>query len=254
MVSRTKIMAIASGLAAGGFLYLRFGWDNNPALSGWGWYQGAALLAGIGLAGVFPEAWLSAAIGLVLAPVLVEAVQTGLHLSRDASCCNLWPIGLVTVFFFGLPAPLIGSGIGLLAARIQIPRLAYFAPLACALAIGVFLPAVQNAQRQKLEAETIPALLRQIYDAETSASQSGGNFTCDGARLPGAAGRLGWTRIGESSLKKYLIVQQFTIRLDCPSDIGSRSFQLRAFSHDANYHAASFSMDQSGMLIVQPVR
>jgi hypothetical protein len=256
MISRTRILAIAIGLVTGGFLYLRFGWDNNSALSSWEWYQGAALLAGIGLAGIFHEAWLSAAIGLVLAPILVETVQTGLHLSRDPSCCNLWPIGLAAVFFFGLPAPLLGSGIGLLAVRGRLPRVAYFAPLVGALAIGMLLPNIQTAQRQRLETETIPSLLRQIYDAETSyrTSQPGGNFACDGALLPGSAGKLAWTHIGESSLKKYLMVQQFTIRLDCPNEIGSRDFQLRAFSHDVNYHASSFSMDETGRLIVQPVR
>jgi hypothetical protein len=69
MMSHKKALAIASGLLVGGFLFLRFGWDNNMELSGWQWYQGAALLGGIGLAGVFPEAQLTAAVGLGMAPL-----------------------------------------------------------------------------------------------------------------------------------------------------------------------------------------
>jgi hypothetical protein len=52
MVAYKKALAIASGLLAGGFLYQRFGLDNSVDFSGW---QGAALLGGIGLAGIFPR-------------------------------------------------------------------------------------------------------------------------------------------------------------------------------------------------------
>ena len=107
MVSHRKALAIASGLLVGGFLFLRFSWDNNGGLSSWEWYQGATLLGGIGLAGMLPGARLSVALGLCTAPVLVGIVQTFLNVSRDPTCCNLWPIGLVLVLFFGLPAPLM---------------------------------------------------------------------------------------------------------------------------------------------------
>ncbi len=59
------LLAFVSGLLAGGFLYHRFGFDGkNVQLYGWQWYQAAVLLIAIGLAGVFPEPWQSAAIAL----------------------------------------------------------------------------------------------------------------------------------------------------------------------------------------------
>jgi hypothetical protein len=191
MVSHRKALAIASGLLAGGFLFLRFGWDNNAGLSGWEWYQGATLLGGIGLAGMLPGARLNVAIGLCTAPVLVETVQTYLHVSRDPTCCGLWPIGLVLVFFFGLPAPLIGSGISRLLTQIRLPSTA-------------------------------------------------------------ATGKLGWSHLGGSTMNNYLFVQHYTIRLDCPNDM--RGFRVRAFSHDFHVPAAQFSMDETGKLVVEPVR
>jgi hypothetical protein len=147
-----KALAIASGLFAGGFLFLQFGWDNNAALTGWGWYEVAALLGGIGLAGIFPEARLSAAIGLATAPSLIygaEWIPVG---------DSMWPIGLVAIFFFSFPAVLIGSGIGWVLARTRLPRTVYFIALASALIIGALLPNIQNAQRQRLETETVPGL------------------------------------------------------------------------------------------------
>lgn len=245
-----KFVAFISGLVAGGFLFLRFGWDDNASLSGWEWYQGAALLGGIGLAGVFPEAHLGAAVGVGIAPFLVESVQTYLHFSRDPTCCGLWPIGLALVLFFGLPAPLIGSGIGRLLMRTSLPLRVYFVPLFSCLAIGALLPNLQNAQRQSLEAETIPGLLRQIFNAERvySASRPSGIFACDGTLLPGAAGKLGWSHRGGSTMNNYLAVGHYTILLDCPNYISPRSFRVRAFSHDDKDPGASFAIDQTGAL------
>jgi len=192
MVSHMKALAIISGLLAGGFLFLRFGWDNNAGPSGWEWYQGAALLGGIGLAGIFPEARLSAAISLGIAPLLIETVQTFLHISRDPTCCNLWPIGLVIVFFFVVPAPLIGCGISRLLIVTRLPRTVYFVPLTIGLVIGALLPNIQNTERHRFETEKVPGLLKQIYEAEMiySARQANGIFACDGTLLPGAAGKL----------------------------------------------------------------
>ena len=62
--------------------------------------------------------------------------------------------------------------------RARLPRTFYFVPLTSALVIGALLPTIQNAQRQSLETETIPGLLRQIHDAERvySARQPNGIF------------------------------------------------------------------------------
>ena len=51
MASPHTALAVASDFVVGAFLYLRFGWDNNAALTGWQWYQSAALLGAISLAG-----------------------------------------------------------------------------------------------------------------------------------------------------------------------------------------------------------
>ena len=252
MTSHNKALAFVGGLLAGGFLFLQFGWDNNMALFGWKWYQGAALLGGIGLAAEFPEAQLGAAIGLGIAPFLIESVQTGLHISRDSTCCNLWPIGLVMILFFGLPAPLIGVGISRLFIRIRLPRTVYLAALTSSLMIGALLPNIQNAQHHRLETETVPGLLKQIYGAEMAyrARQPGGNFACDGTLLPGAAGKLGWSHVGGTTIKDLLIVQHYSISLDCPNYLNPHGFRVRAFSHDFHVRAPEFSIDETGKFTV----
>ena len=161
---RTSVLAIISGFLAGGFLFLRFGWDNTANLVGWESYQAAALLGGIGLAGVFPEARLSAAVAFGIAPFLVESVQTFLQISRDPTCCGLWPIGLAMVLFFGLPAPLIGTGISRLLMRTRLPRAVYLIPLTGCLVIGALLPNIQRAQFQRLGTETVPGPLKQTQE------------------------------------------------------------------------------------------
>ena len=157
-----RLLAFISGLIAGGFLFLQFGWDNSDAPSGWKWYQAAALLGGIGFAGVFrAEARLAAALGMGIGPLLVVCVQLAVHMARDPTCCNLWPIGLVMVLFFSLPAPLIGSGISRLLMRTRLPRAVYFIPLTGCLVIGALLPNIQRAQFQRLGTETVPGPLKQ---------------------------------------------------------------------------------------------
>ncbi|MEN3339850.1 MAG: hypothetical protein V7647_3526 [Acidobacteriota bacterium] len=256
MVSHSKALAIASGLLVGGFLFLRFAGDNNAGLFSWEWYQGATLLGGIGLAGMLPGARLSVALGLCTAPLLVESIRTWLHVSRDPTCCSLWPIGLVLALFFGLPGPLIGSGISRLLTRIRLPRTVYAVPLTMALVIGALLPSLQHKERQRLETEIVPGLLKQIYDAEMvyRAGQPNGIFTCEGDRLPGAAGKLGWSTVTGSTMNKYLFIQHYTISLDCPNDISPRGFRVRASSHEFHMPAPKFSMDETGKLVVEPVR
>jgi hypothetical protein len=249
MVMRRKALAIASGFLAGGFLFLRFGWAKNGTLFGWEWYLGAALLEGIGVPGIFSEDQLSAAIGLGVAPTLIESVEIYLH-----PYMSFWPIVLPLIFLFTFPAPLMGYGISRLLKRSQLPWMVYLVPLTGALAIGALLPNIQNTQRQTLETKTVPGLVRQIYSAEMlySAHRTDGAFACDGTLLPGAVGNLGWVQNGVLTNKKYLIIQHYTISLDCPNETTPRSFGVKAFLNDGHLPGASYSMDQTGKLVVEP--
>src|SRR5208283_2521973 len=92
---------------------------------GWKWYQCAALLGGIGLAGVFPENWLSAAFALGIAPILIDSAE----IYRQA---DLWPISLALIVFFSLPAPFVGSTISRVLTRAGRPRTVYFVALTSA--------------------------------------------------------------------------------------------------------------------------
>jgi hypothetical protein len=116
-----RVLAIASGVVVGGFLYLRFGFDLSGRASDWQWYQGAALLGAMGLAGVFPGSWLGVAFAVGMVPLLVEVVRTVLNMFRDPTCCDSWPFGLAIVFAVGILPPLIGSGISRLLMRTRLP-------------------------------------------------------------------------------------------------------------------------------------
>ena len=71
-----------------------------------------------------------------------------------------------------------------------------------------------------------------------SAGQPERNFPCDGALLPGAAGKLDWKK-GDSPVNKYLVVDFDTIRLDCPNEVNPRDFQLTAVSNERYIPAPS---------------
>jgi hypothetical protein len=237
-------LAIAVGLLAGGFLYVQFGFGTRDNFSDWQWYQAAAFLTGAGLAGIFPEVWLSATIALVTAPTLAAAAQTCFQLVKDPTCCNLWPIGLAMVFFFGLPASLLGVGIGNRLARERLPRLVHAATLAGGVLLAALLPHIRYTEQLRLESKTIPGILHEIHDAEMaySASQPDGSFTCDGTQLPGVAGRLGWKRSSNSTrLRTSFSVQRYFIFLDCSNDVSPRGFLARA--------TPGFSIDQTGKLV-----
>jgi hypothetical protein len=235
------------GFVTGAFLFHQFGWNHRSDFFGWQWYQGVALLAGIGLAGTFHEGRAKAAIALVAAPTLAVTVETFFQVFRDSTCCNLWPIGLVLVFFFSLPAPLIGTGIGHLLLRTRLPRTAYAVALTVALGFGALLPHIIHSGHQRM-VDAIPGILNQIHDAEMaySASQPDGSFTCDGTQLPGPAGKLAWGRSPDSTNSKtYLNVRQYFIFLDC--SVGPRGFLVKA---TAGSPSPGFSIDQTGKLIV----
>ena len=243
-----RLLATAIGLFVGGFLFHQIGFDNHR-FYGWQWYQGAVLLAAIGLAGVLPEAWLSAAIALGIAPSLVFCYEiVYLHPAE-----SMWPVVLPLLVLFSFPAPLIGSSLTKLLMRIRLPQAVYVVALTGALIIGAFLPNLQNLWLRRVETVTVPRLLKQIYEAEMtySARQPEGNFICDGTLLPGAAGKLGWHN-GNSSINKYLVVDFYTISLDCPNEMNPRSFRLTADSNEGYIPAPRLSIDMNGKLIVMP--
>ena len=250
--ARTQAVAIACGLLIGAFLFQRSGFDNNGLLIGWEWYVGAVLLAGIGLAGIFREAQFSATFGLCLGPTVVFLIEV--VALRPAE--SMWPVVLPLVFLFSFPVPIIGSATSSLLLRTQVPRAVYFVPLASALLVAALLPNLQSMQRQRVETRTVPRVLKQIHDAEMtySAGQPSGNFACDGTLLPGAAGKLKWDHANGSTIRNYLIVKYYTIRLDCLNDSYPRSFRLNASSHEGYIPAPDLSMDTTGKLVVGPVR
>jgi hypothetical protein len=112
---------------------------------------------------------------------------------------------------------------------------------------------LQNLWLQRIETVTVPTLLKQIYQAEMTYSKGRpqGDFTCDGALLPGSAGKLGWRR-GDSSTTTYLNIDFYTISLDCPDESNPRSFRLTADSNEGYIPAPELSMDMNGQLIVKP--
>lgn len=255
MVSRTRALAFASGLIVGAFLFFGFGWDSNVAFAAWQWYLAASLLAGIGLAGIFPAAWLSAVAGLVVGPVLLEAAQTARHLVRDPSCCNLFPVALVMVFFFCLPAPLLGGSVcAHFAHKDSVPRAVWGVTLAAGLAVGALLPSIQNARLRLIETRKIPQLLGQIHDAELaySARQPDGRFACDGAQLPGAMGKMGWYPARQSLTRTFFIDGEYSVSLECFNNGRPRGFLLNAAPAYPALRAARLLMDQSGKLVVVP--
>jgi hypothetical protein len=190
--------------------------------SGWKLYQVPALLGGIGLAGLFDEAWLVAVIGLGLAPTLIVGIEVFRHPAE-----SMWPIALPMVFFLGFPAPLIGGGISGLLTLTKVHRMV-----------------------------SMPRLLKQIYDAEIvyRAQRPEGSFACDGSLLPGAAGTLGWEHGDGSMIKKYLRVQYYTISLDCSNEMNPRGFAITASSNEGSIHVPVLSMNVTGKLVVEPVR
>ena len=208
---RTNWLPFSIGLAVGGLLMLLYGWENRTNFLGWEWYQVSALLAGFGLTGLFPLATGSVTQGLVLGPVLLESVRTALDMARDSSCCNLWPIGLVLVFLFALPGPVLGRVIRRLLRPAQFPRGVFVAALIAGFLFGATAPGLERLRNHSIETEQVPQLLKQIHAAEMAyqSRQSNGSFACDGKLLPGAAGKLGWTHTAGTKLYNLLFVRYY---------------------------------------------
>ena len=118
-------------------MFHRFGFDNDGRLHGWHWYQMAVLLAAVGLAGIFPEAWQAATISLALAPTLVFCYAiVYLHPAE-----SMWPVVLPMIFLFSFQAPIIGTSLtSSFLTHTRLPQVVYFLALAGALIIGVALP------------------------------------------------------------------------------------------------------------------
>ncbi len=250
----TKALALGSALVVGGFLFFRFGFETNMAFgSTWGWYQGAALLAGIGLAGIFRAQWPFVAVGLWAGPFVYETAATAQHIARDSTCCNLWPIVLVAVLMFCLPAPFIGAGIGVsLMRRNWLPRVGSAGAIVTALAIGGLLPHFVEAVLHRLERQTVPQLLAQIHDAEMaySASQPDGAFACEGKLLPGPAGKLHWYPARPPSATTFFMIGVYSVSLECLNHAEPHGFRLRAGPSYPSTRLDRFTMDQSGVLDV----
>lgn len=249
----TELWAVASGLVAGAFLFFRYYTLQTDHLWGLRWYEGALLLAGLGLAGLFPEAWLGAALSMAVAAFLGTGVETYLEtyleISRDPGCCNLWPIGLAMSLILGFPAPLIGGAIGRVLARMPVPKFVYALPLAAALGIGASLPVIQQAEYRRIETDEIPALLKRIYAAEISfrARRADQAFTCDGRQLPEVR-NVRWTRSEEGT---FTVVQHYTITLEeCPNEASPHRFRLTAFSRGQTRTGPRFSIDETGELVI----
>lgn len=137
-----RLLALVAGLLVGGFLFHRFGFDNdNALLHGWQWYQGAVMLAAIALAGLVPGASLVATVALAIAPSLVFCYEVVyLHPAE-----SMWPVVLPIVFLFSFPAPIIGGTIARLLTRTRFPHTLSLLALTSALIIGFLLPNLRKS-------------------------------------------------------------------------------------------------------------
>jgi len=245
-----QILAMLSGILLAGLLFFRL-WDSPFSRE---WYQAALLLSPIGLAAVFPRARLSALGGLMLGSALAVIASTVLELYRDPSCCNLWPIGIVLVFLFCLPATLLGGFASYLLGRTGLPRPFYVAPLALSLAIPALFPYIEKVQQDRLQTVTIPKILNDIYRAEMAyaAGRPDGAFACDGKQLPGVE-NLGWRHVTGETLNNGLTVRYYYVTLKCLNDARPRSFRVTTHAWDKTFRdrgVPNFFIDPSGELIV----
>jgi len=255
-MSRVKMLAMASGFVAGGFLFLRCYQEESPffrfsnsLLWDWQWYEVALLLSAIGLVGVFPSAWLrvtvSLGLGVYFSAILEGLLEPGYH--GHFLVLPPWLVALVWGFPMSFLAPLAGGAIGRRLSRTRIPRSLYFALLAIGLGLGGSLPAMDRAQRRRLETQELPALLKRIYEAEMaySAARSDKHFTCDPTQLPAVAA-LNWR--GERRFA--MASRRYFVQLDC-SYVGPYGFRVAAASYSSSPHF-SISIDETGELLAGP--
>jgi hypothetical protein len=245
----TKLLAVVTGIATGAFLFAWYAPLQIDNFWGLHWYEGALLLAALGIGGLFPGGWLVGTVGMGIVPFLSEGIRTYLALSRDPSCCNLWPIGLAMWLVLGFPAPIIGGALGRTLHRVRIPRALYFIPLAGGLAIGALLPRLQSAEYRSV-VQQMPSLLQRIYQAQLSyqAARPDHTFACDGRQLPDVA-TLRWTSAGGHTAR-LLIVGHYSVVLECRDAQHTDRFRVRAFSrHNRTRTDPAFLIDQTGQLL-----
>ena len=149
----TKLGAIASGLVAGGFLFFQYSRLLSHNFWELTWYEAALLFIGLGLAGLFPRAWLSAVLSTAVAAFLGVGFQIYSDLSRNPKCCNLWPLAFVMWLFLGIPAPLFGGVVGYLMSARRVSRLFFLSLLAVGLGIGLGLPLIQQNEYRHIESK-----------------------------------------------------------------------------------------------------
>ena len=180
---------------------------------------------------VFRQARRAAVAGVALAPCLVAALQTGVQMSRDSGCCNLWPIGLVLAIAVG--------GAGADRRWVREPPARSCSPAAARLGDrrgrrdGNCRAVARDHARRAASAGA------RGYPAADELHLRSGNgvrgaatrrrvHACDGVKLPDV-GKFGWTDDGRETIHNLLIVQDHTIRLACPTTVGT--FRVEAFSH-----------------------
>jgi hypothetical protein len=146
-----KLGAIVSGLVAGGFLFFQYSRLSTHNFWELTWYEAALLLVGLGLAGLFPSAWVGAVLSTAAAAFLGVGFQIYSDLSRNPKCCNLWPLAFVMWLFLGIPAPLFGGVIGYLISARRVSRLFFLSLLAAGVGIGLGLPLIQHNVYRPIE-------------------------------------------------------------------------------------------------------
>jgi hypothetical protein len=260
-MSRTKVLAIISGLLVGAFLDLRLS-PPGPSRS-WEWYQVALLLGGIGLGGVFPAAWLWGPIGMAAARFLMFFVKYHSPSGLLSGVLDEETTLALLFILMAVPAPLIGGTISRLLSRKPIPRFFYFAALASTVAVGAAATGQSRARsrdsaqlRDRLDAEGMPALLKRIYEAEMaySTGRRDRSFACDGDQLPGREmGALEWSNGLRSTIRNRNILYtqrgKYTLRLECPDTPSPVDrFRVTAYPHIPEPSSPTLTIDQTGEL------
>ncbi len=189
---RTKPLAFAAGVVLGLFLFLRFKFSTPWLAPGISliqlWSQSALLLAGIGLAGTFRDAWLWGPFGASVAPILyVWGMYEGFRRPNPETLGFMMVLVLLTA-----SAPLAGGTIQVVLRNRRISRSFYRVVLASALTAGAVIPVISGiSHRSEEEAQEgrqtkqISDLLKDIYKAEVAYSEDRPDraFTCEGYRL-----------------------------------------------------------------------
>lgn len=252
---RTKLFAMVGGFILGGLL--DFWWKQAAidSASGPWWHLTAMALTGLGIAWFFSDAWLTAALSTGVAPFLLRIVQIflgaiDLHFRegiRNPFSDAVWPIVLLGDLVFGLPAPFIGGVIGHLLSRMGLSRRLCLIPLIGSFGICISMCLIQQAELRGIETKEIPTVMQQVYEADISYStrQPDKAFTCDLHQLPQLA-KLDWVYQPYLSI---IVVQNYTMHLECPHEVRPQSFCLWAHSHEPTQPGPTFWIDQRGKLV-----